>query len=80
MLEFHGICFYIPQGPDEPTAGDIAFWSDYMVAARDTTGSTSGSYRAESVARAAIRGLPNKPGPTFGVYDPELAAMIGAEL
>jgi hypothetical protein len=77
---FPGICFYIPQGADEPTSEDIDFWADYLSSGGESGSTGSTEYRADTVAKASLRGKPAKVGPRISIFDPELMAMIGMEL
>ena len=85
---FPGICFYIVEGPDV-TEDDLSFWVLYLgYSTPDASGTTVGStatgtdnYRASEVAKASMRGMPKKIGPAkVGIYDPELASMIGMDI
>lgn len=72
----------MPQGADEPISADISFWADYLSSGGDTGSTVTGgaNYRADTVAKASLRGLPVKVGPRVVPYDPELMAMIGMEI
>ena len=82
MLDFQGLCRYIPQGPDTTTIEDIQFWSLWMSTPDvDNVGSSgSANYSPEISANANNLRLTSKIGPAIEIYDPEWAAWLAGEI
>ena len=75
-MRLHGLCCYWFEGTT-PTTKDIHDYSNYLASTKDNVGSST----KEQTGKANTMGgmVRTKVGPSTGIYDPELAAVLALE-